>query len=97
MTVKTKPRRIAQVSWSLYSCGILTEMNVIFSNHALLKMQQRKLSKRTVVAVIANPDRMENTYSRREALYKKFHKRALKVVLVREDGRVIVVTTHWVA
>jgi len=72
-------------------------MNIVFSNHALLKMRQRRLSKRTVVAVIAKPDQVENTYSRREELYKKFRKRSLKVVIVRTHDRIIVITAHWVA
>ncbi len=61
-------------------------MNVVFSNHALLKIQQRKLSKSKIFTVIAHPDRAEYTYSGREALYKKFRKRSLKVVIMREYG-----------
>jgi len=72
-------------------------MNIVFSDHALLKIRQRGLSRRTVVAVIANPDRVENTYSGREELYKKFRKRSLKVVIMRSHGKIIVITTHWVA
>lgn len=72
-------------------------MNIIFSNHALLKMQQRKLSKSSVLAVIKHPDRSEYTYNGREALYKKSRKRSLKVVITRERDNIIVVTTHWVA
>lgn len=72
-------------------------MNIVFSDHALLKMAQRRLSKKNVVAVVKLPDRIEYIYGGRETLYKKFRKRSLKVVIVREYGRVIVVTAHWVA
>ena len=72
-------------------------MNIIFSDHAVLKMQQRKLSRSSVVATIRNPDHSEHTYSGREALYKKFRKRSLKVVIVRERNHIVVVTAHWVA
>lgn len=72
-------------------------MKIVFSDHALLKMQQRKLSKRSVIATIERPDHREETYSGRESLFKKFRKRSLKVVIVREYGRVVVVTAHWVA
>src|SRR3989344_1579622 len=84
---------------SLYSPACVwysRRMNIVFSDHALLKMRQRKLSKRTVLAVIAKPDQAEKTYSGREELYKKFRKRSLKVVIVRTNNRIIIVTAHWV-
>ena len=70
-------------------------MNMVFSDHALLKMEQRTLSKRMVIVVIKKPDRVEYTYIGREALFKKFRKRSLKVVIVREHSTIVVVTTHW--
>ena len=72
-------------------------MNIVFNDHALLKMEQRTLSKRMVIIVIKKPDRVEYTQSGREALFKKFRKRSLKVVIVREQNATVVVTTHWVA
>lgn len=72
-------------------------MNIVFSDHALLKMQQRRLSKRTIATVIANPDKVESAYSGRETFFKKFRKRSLKVVIVRMHNRIIVITAHWVA
>ena len=72
-------------------------MNIVFSDHALLKMQQRRFSKRTVVAVVVNPDRVENAYSGRETFFKKFRKHSLKVIIIRTHNQIIVITAHWVA
>lgn len=72
-------------------------MNIIFSDHARLKMQQRKLRRHDIISVIEHPDYMGGAYGKREALFKKFRKRSLKVIIVREYNQIVVVTAHWVA
>ena len=71
-------------------------MNIVFSAHAQLKIKQRKLSAQSIRATVKKPDQTERTYDGREAYYKKFRKRSLKVVIVRKPNTLIVVTAHWV-
>jgi len=72
-------------------------MNIVFSHHALLKIRQRKLSKRNVITTVKRPEKIEFTYGGRQALYKRFRKHSLKVVVVHKYAKIIIVTAHWVA
>ena len=72
-------------------------MKIIFSDHARLKMRERKLSERSVLVTIDKPARVEHMQGGREALYRKFRKLSLKIVIVRRRDVIIVVTAHWVA
>ena len=71
-------------------------MNVVFSEHANLKIAQRKLSRQKILITVARPDFTRPGHSLREELFKRFGKNYLKVVVVREQA-VIIVTAHWVA
>ncbi len=71
-------------------------MEIHFSDHALFKMGQRKIQIQLVRKVVLSPDiRKPGSYPREE-WYRRFGIRYLKVVLVREPVRVVVVTVHWV-
>ena len=72
-------------------------MKVVFSDHANLKIAQRKLSRKKILAIVARPDLTKLGHSSREELFKRFGKNHLKVVIVRERDAIIVVTAHWVA
>ena len=72
-------------------------VKIVFSNHALIKISQRKLLKPLVVETIKNPDFIKPSYNFREERYKKIKKNYLKVVLVKEGVLLVVVTVHWVA
>ena len=71
-------------------------MKIIFSDHAKLKIQQRKLAVKSMLETIAHPDFTQPGYHTRIELFKKFGKRYLKVVIVRTMHTVIVVTAHWI-
>ena len=60
-------------------------------------MGERKLSKKIIETTVLYPDRTELTYDGREAFYKRFRKRSLKVVIVKEYSQTVIVTAHWVA
>ncbi len=69
---------------------------IIFTNHALLKLKQRNLTKEKVIQTVENPDEIMLTYGERNAVLKKFGKLYLKVVF-RKDGKdVIIITQHWI-
>lgn len=72
-------------------------MKIIFSNHAEIKIEQRKLSKELMNKTIVMPDFIVPSHGNRERAYKKFGKNYLKVVFVREKETIVIVTAHWVA
>ena len=72
-------------------------MLILFSRHAILKLEQRKITKQFVLETVKNPDLVRPTYDFREELYRKFSTNYLKVVIKRAKGKIIVVTMHWVA
>ena len=72
-------------------------MRIVFSDHALIKIGQRKISKELVIKATKNPDFLRPSYGFREERYKKFTKNYLKVVVIKEDEKMVVVTVHWVA
>ncbi len=71
-------------------------MRIIFSKHALLKMNERRITETKVIKTINEPTSKHEGYSLRVELYKRFGKRYLKVVIKNTPHNVIVVTTHWV-
>ncbi len=72
-------------------------MKVIFSNHAELKIRQRKLAREKILETIARPDSSTPSLDGREILLKKFRTNHLQVVVKRERAAIIVITSHWVA
>lgn len=78
-------------------CDILDLMKIVFSDHALIKISQRKISKELITRTVKNPDFIKPSYGFREEKYKQFTRNYLKVVVVKENEEVIVVTVHWVA
>ena len=72
-------------------------MKIVFSDHLLIKIGQRKISKNLVIKTIRNPDFIRPSYNFREERYKKFDKNYLKVVVIKENKGIVVITAHWVA
>lgn len=71
-------------------------MEIRFSDHALFKLEQRKIQVSLVRTAVSSPDfRMQGNYPREE-WYRRFGARYLKVVIVREPNQIVVVTAHWV-
>ena len=71
-------------------------MEIHFSDHALFKIGQRKISISFVRKVVLSPDMRKPGNYPREEWYSRFGVRYLKVVIVREPNKVVVVTAHWV-
>ncbi len=68
---------------------------IIFTNHAILKLMQREISKTIVIKALNSPDYKFNSYSNRIIIYKKFDRLYLKVVYRIENNNIIVITQHW--
>ncbi|MBI4088482.1 DUF4258 domain-containing protein [Candidatus Kaiserbacteria bacterium] len=71
-------------------------MEIHFSDHALLKMGQRKIPISFVRKVVLSPDMRRSGNYPREEWYRRFGIQYLKVIVVREPGQIVVVTVHWV-
>ena len=72
-------------------------MLIVFSKHALIKLEQRNISKHFVIETVKNPQLIRPSYDFREELYKRFAKNYLKVVIKKTKVKIIIVTMHWVA
>jgi len=68
---------------------------IIFTSHALLKLEQRKISQKLVKKALTSPDYKFTTYSNREIIYKKFDKLYLKIIYKEENQNIIVITQYW--
>lgn len=72
-------------------------MKIVFSDHAELKIRQRKLSRANILDTIAEPDSVVPSRGGREVLLKKFRTNYLHVIVKRERSAIVVITAHWVA
>ncbi len=70
-------------------------VQIHFSKHALLKLAERNISTRLAREAVKAPDICRPGHYPREEWFKRFRIRYLKVVVVREPRRIVVVTAHW--
>lgn len=68
---------------------------IIFTAHALVKLEQRNIRKELVLKTVKNPDYEFRSQSNRKIIYKKFSKRYFKVVFKKESKNIIIITQHW--
>jgi precorrin-3B methylase len=72
-------------------------MKIVFSKHALLKINQRGLKKTKVLETVTHPDFIQPSYNFREERYRLYTKNHLKVIVKIRSNDVPIVTAHWVA
>ncbi|MBU4369638.1 DUF4258 domain-containing protein [Patescibacteria group bacterium] len=68
---------------------------IIFTQHSLIKLSQRNISKEIVKKVVKSPDFTFKSYSNREIAYKGFKKLYLKVIFRKENKNIIIITQYW--
>ena len=68
---------------------------IIFTNHALLKLEQRGISKSTVTKTLRLPDYKVSSHSGKSIAYKKFNKLYLRVIYRIEGDNTIIITQYW--
>jgi hypothetical protein len=68
---------------------------IIFSQHALLKLEQRNIPKLFVTRTLKSPDHKSDSYKERGIAYKKFGELYLKVIYKRARINIIVITQYW--
>ncbi len=72
-------------------------MLLIFTKHALIKLEQRKINRQFVLETIKSPELIKPSYNLKEELYRRFGKNYLKVVIKKRKETILVITMHWVA
>ncbi len=65
-----------------------------FTNHALLRMQQRGIDENSVASAILNPDEVGDSFGRRKLARKTIGDKTFEVVYIKEDD-IIVITVYW--
>ena len=68
---------------------------VIFSQHSLLKLKQRKIAKIKVIKTLGQPDYFLKSHLGRIIAYKKFNKLYLKVIFKKQGNNLLVITQYW--
>ncbi len=63
----------------------------------LVKIHQRQILRSLIIKTVVSPDVVRPSYHMREERYKNFGKNYLKVIVVRENSAIVIVTAHWVA
>jgi len=71
-------------------------MSIIFTNHSLLKMNQRGISKAMVIDTAKNPDHVYDSREDRKVAYKKLGWMYLKVIFKKERGNLLIITQYLV-
>ena len=72
-------------------------MKIVCSDHAKIKIGQRKILISYISETLSRPDITRQGIKGRDEFYKKFIKLHLKVVAKKVKGGFIVITVHWVA
>ena len=72
-------------------------MKIVFTKHAILKLEQRKLLREKVTSVLVNPEFIRPSYGNREVAYGRVGKNYLAVIFKKEKDKTIVITAHRVA
>lgn len=71
------------------------EPPIIFSRHALIKIEQRHITKEMVIKTLEHPEYFTTSGDNFHA-FRQYGKLYLKVVFARTKVFVIVITTHFV-
>ncbi|MEK7479841.1 MAG: hypothetical protein AAB665_00980 [Patescibacteria group bacterium] len=72
-------------------------MRIVFTNHALLKMGRRHLSRNIVADAVRFPEVIRESWGGRKEYYRRYGGIHLKVIVKRERAVILVLTAHWIA
>ena len=70
-------------------------MKIKFSDHAVKRLEFRKISKRRVLTTLDKPDKVLFSFKGRGVFRRKFEHKILEVVARREDDIMVVVTAYY--
>lgn len=70
-------------------------LQIIFSRHALIKLEQRGITKDMVIRTIEYPSHLETVGGQMHA-FRKFRRLYLKVIFTRTEYEIIIITQHFI-
>ncbi len=72
-------------------------MQIIYTKHAREMMNIRNISQSLVEKCVENPEDILSAREGKDIYLKNFGKNFLRVIGVKEQGSIIVITAHWLA
>lgn len=69
---------------------------IIFTTHALLKLQHRRITKSQAIETIIHPDEVVSGRDGRLMAVKRIGKKHLKVIFVRKGKHTLVITQYFI-
>lgn len=70
-------------------------MKIVFSEHALIRIRERKISKLEVYATIKNPQSKDETYRERILVRRNFGSKILEAVIRIEEKCIMVISAYY--
>lgn len=70
-------------------------MNITFSKHALEQIKRRKITQKSIVSTIENPEESIMTYRERELRRRQIGSKILEVIIKTEGDEVTVITAYY--
>lgn len=67
-----------------------------FTKHALENLIKRRISKSKVKVCLENPDIKTSGTKGKKVFFKDFGNKSLKVVAIKEERNIVVITEHWI-
>ena len=82
---------------SLIFAGVLQaqEKKIVYSQHALERMQERNISRQLVEETVRHADKRTLRQDARIQALKVFPRGTLKVIYAEESTRYLIITTYW--
>jgi len=69
---------------------------IVFSNHVILQLKERHISKIRVKEAVENPDKILPSFMNRRLRQKEFGGNILEVVTVTEGSRITIITAYYI-
>lgn len=67
----------------------------IYTEHAKVRIEQRKLSKEQIEKAVSSPDKILPSFKGRILVQKSFNDEILEVVYKKEQNNFIILTAYW--
>lgn len=71
-------------------------MPIKFSDHVIIQLKERHISKIRVKETVKNPDKILSSFKNRRLRQKSFGGNILEVVTVTEGSRITIVTAYYI-
>jgi len=68
---------------------------IIYSDHVVLRIKQRSLSRRQIRSTIKKPESTSPSFKGRHIAKKCFGSRVLEVIYKPTDDGIVVITAYW--